>query len=184
MGVMAIRKKTALPALSAARRTALLGLLSALALVLSILEGFLPILPVPGAKLGLSNIVTMYALSTLGLPYALTITLIKGGFAFVRGGIACIMSLSGGIASTLLMALFLRFKGRFFSFVGIGVTGACAHNGGQLLAAMLLVDPSLRYYAPWLLLMALLAGLLTGITLNVLMPVLSRIHPVSAANSL
>lgn len=176
--------KSARPALSAAKRTALLGLLSALALVLSILEGFLPILPIPGAKIGLSNIVTMYALSSLGLPYALIITLIKGGFAFIRGGIACAMSLSGGLASTLLMALLLRFKGRFFSFVGIGVMGACAHNGGQLLAAMVLLDPALRYYIPWLLLMALAAGLLTGITLNVLMPVLGRIHPLFASNAL
>lgn len=177
-------RKTSAPALSAARRTALLGLLSAMALVLSVLEGILPVLPVPGAKMGLSNIVTMYALSTLGLPSALVITLIKGGFAFIRGGIACVMSLTGGLASTLLMAFFLQFKTRFFSFIGIGVIGACAHNGGQLLAAMLLLDPALRYYTPWLLLMALLAGLLTGITLNVLMPVLGRIHPVFASKSL
>ena len=63
-----------IPVGGAARRAALLGLLSALALALSFLEGLLPPLPVPGARLGLSNLVTMYALSALGLPSALAIT--------------------------------------------------------------------------------------------------------------
>ena len=67
---------------------ALLGLLAALALALSFLEGLLPALPVPGAKLGLSNIVTMYALTALSLPAALGITAVKAVFALLRGGSA------------------------------------------------------------------------------------------------
>ena len=70
---------------------ALTGLLAALALALSFLEGLLPPLPFlpPGAKLGLSNIVTMYAAGTLGLPYAVFLALLKGGFALLtRGAVA------------------------------------------------------------------------------------------------
>ena len=77
-------RKTSSPALSAARRTALLGLLSAMALVLSVLEALLPVLPIPGAKLGLSNIVTMYALSTLMFG-AILLLLILVNVAQIRG---------------------------------------------------------------------------------------------------
>lgn len=78
---------------------ALLGLLAALALALSFLEGLLPALPVPGAKLGLSNIVTMYALTALSLPAALGITAVKAVFALLRGGSAFLMSAAGGCSA-------------------------------------------------------------------------------------
>ena len=66
---MAISMKQSSPA----SKAALLGILCAVAVALSFLEGLLPALPIPGAKLGLSNIVTMYALSALGLPAALAV---------------------------------------------------------------------------------------------------------------
>lgn len=163
---------------SPARRAALLGILCALAATLSFLEGLLPSLPVPGARLGLSNVVTMFALSApgLGLPAALVVSLAKALFALLRGGTAFFMSLSGGLLSTLVMALAWRVFRRRLSFVGIGVLGAVAHNGGQLGAAMLLLGPALLAYAPWLLLAALFAGAATGITLNVVMPALERMN--------
>ncbi len=105
---------------------ALLGLLAALALALSFLEGLLPALPVPGAKLGLSNIVTMYALTALSLPAALGITAVKAVFALLRGGSAFLMSAAGGLLSTLVMALCLRlFRGKMGD-IGIGIAGAVA----------------------------------------------------------
>ena len=107
---------------------ALLGLLAALALALSFLEGLLPALPVPGAKLGLSNIVTMYALTALSLPAALGITAVKAVFALLRGGSAFLMSAAGGLLSTLVMALCLRlFRGKMGD-IGIGIAGAVAHG--------------------------------------------------------
>ncbi len=158
-----------------AGRVALLGILCALAVGLSFLEGLLPVLPVPGAKLGLSNIIVMYALSALNLPAALAVVFVKAGFALLRGGTAFLMSLAGGLCSTLLMAVFFRGLHRWFSFLGVGVIGAAGHNMGQLLMSMLLVDASLVYYTPWLLLMALAAGALTGTALNILMPALNRL---------
>ena len=79
------------------RKIAVCGLLGALALALTLLEGMLPPIPglPPGARPGLSNIVTMFAAGSLGLPYALAIALIKGVFAFLtRGVTAGLMSLS------------------------------------------------------------------------------------------
>ena len=162
-----------------ASRVALLGILCAVAVGLSFLENLLPVLPIPGAKLGLSNIVVMTTLSAMNLPAALAVVFVKAGFALLRGGTAFLMSLAGGMCSTLLMALLFRGVPRCFSYLGIGVAGAVGHNTGQLLMSLLLVDVSLLYYTPWLLLMALAAGILTGTTLNLLMPALEQLPFIS-----
>ena len=161
---------------SAASRAALLGILAALALALSFREGMLPPLPVPGAKLGLSNLATMYALTSLGLPAALAVAAVKAAFALLRGGTAFLMSLCGGLLSTLLMALTLRLLRRRVSYIAVGIVGAVAHNAAQLAVAMLLLTPSLLYYGPFLLLAALAAGTLTGLTLNIVIPALARLR--------
>lgn len=151
-------------------RLALTGLLAALAVTLSFLEGLLPALPIPGARLGLSNLATMTALSLMGLPAALGVTAVKALFALLRGGTAFWMSLCGGLLSTLVMAACLRLLSCRIGFIGTGILGAAAHNGGQLLAAMLLLDTSLLYYAPFLLLAAVAAGTLTGLMLQLVFP--------------
>src|SRR5699024_6514019 len=104
------------------RKIAVCGLLGALALVLTLLEGMLPPIPglPPGARPGLSNIVTMFAAGSLGLPYALAIALLKGVFAFLtRGVTAGLMSLSGGLMSTL--AMWVVWKKTRFSLLFTGV---------------------------------------------------------------
>ena len=166
--------KSSLPLSGTARRAALLGLLAALAVALSFLEGLLPVIPIPGAKLGLSNIVIMYALTSLNLPCALALAAVKAAFALLRGGTAFFMSLAGGLLSTLVMAGALRLFRNRVSFIGVGILGAVAHNGGQLAAAMLL-SPALIGYGPWLLLLAVAAGTVTGLTLNIVMPALGRL---------
>ena len=167
--------KSSPPLSGTARRAALLGLLAALAVALSFLEGLLPVIPIPGAKLGLSNIVIMYALTSLNLPCALALAAVKAAFALLRGGTAFFMSLAGGLLSTLVLAGALRLFRTRVSFIGVGILGAVAHNGGQLAAAMLLLSPALIGYGPWLLLLAVAAGTVTGLTLNIVMPALGRL---------
>lgn len=166
-----------LPTKSRTFRTAMLGMLCALAVALSFLESLLPPLPVPGAKWGLSNLATMMALPLFGLPGGLAVTVVKAGFAFFRGGASGWMSLAGGLISTLLMAAVRRLLAHRISFFGVGVVGAVAHNMGQLLAAMLLFSPALMWYTPWLLLTGTVAGCITGLTVNVLFPMLQRHIP-------
>lgn len=168
----------------AARRVAVTGLLGALALALSFLEGLLPPVPVlpPGAKLGLSNIAVLYAVQCLGLWPALGIALVKGTFAgLTRGGIAFLMSLSGGLLSTCMVFLLSRLKRPRFGLLGLGISGALTHNLGQLLMAALLTTPAAAWYAPWLIGFGVLFGAVTGIVLRVTMPVLNRLlaFPVS-----
>ena len=109
----------------------------------------LPMMP-PGAKLGLSNLATMYAAGSLGLPSALFLAVFKGVFALVtRGGMAGLMSLSGGVVSTVVMWLLLKKANASLGVVG--VCGALAHNAAQLCVAYFLTSTSVLFYVPFLL---------------------------------
>ena len=159
------------------RKIAVCGLLGALALVLTLLEGMLPLIPglPPGARPGLSNIVTMFAAGSLGLPYALAIALIKGVFAFLtRGVTAGLMSLSGGLMSTL--AMWVVWKKTRFSLLFTGVCGALAHNAAQLCIAVLLTGRAALFYIPAMLLLSIVCGLCTGLVLRLLLPLLEKLH--------
>ncbi|MBR2868290.1 MAG: Gx transporter family protein [Clostridia bacterium] len=163
---------------SIALRTALGAILCAQALALGFLENLIPPLPFlpPGAKPGFSNIITMFAAGSLGLPQALTITLVKGAFAFVtRGFTAGIMSLSGGLLSTLAMWLLLKFAGNKLGLVGISVICALCHNAGQLgTAAVITGSGDIIYYAPALAVFGIATGTVTGIILKAVIPVLEK----------
>ena len=164
---------------SKAKTVSLYGILGALALVLCLFEGMLfpelPFLPA-GAKLGLSNIVTMFAASLSGLFGALYITALKALFAFItRGAVAGAMSLCGGLLSAFALCAALRFSGQRLSFIGIGVICAVFHNLGQLLCACVLSGAAMLGYGKYLLLFAIVSGSLTGIVLNAVMPRLEAV---------
>ena len=161
----------------ASGRVAFTGLLAALALSFSFLEGLIPPIPVlpPGAKLGLSNIVVLYAAGSLGLPAALFLACLKGGFALLtRGVTAGLLSMSGGVLSALVMWLLLQKTRASLSLVG--VCGALSHNAAQLCAAWLLTSAAVVFYLPFLVLFGVLTGLLTGLVLKLTLPPLQRIE--------
>ena len=161
----------------ASGRVAFTGLLAALALSFSFLEGLIPPIPVlpPGAKLGLSNIVVLYAAGSLGLPAALFLACLKGGFALLtRGVTAGLLSISGGVLSALVMWLLLQKTRASLSLVG--VCGALSHNAAQLCAAWLLTSAAVVFYLPFLVLFGVLTGLLTGLVLKLTLPPLQRIE--------
>lgn len=161
----------------ASGRVAFTGLLAALALSFSFLEGLIPPIPAlpPGAKLGLSNIVVLYAAGSLGLPAALFLACLKGGFALLtRGVTAGLLSISGGVLSALVMWLLLQKTRASLSLVG--VCGALSHNAAQLCAAWLLTSAAVVFYLPFLVLFGVLTGLLTGLVLKLTLPPLQRIE--------
>lgn len=113
------------------------AVLAALALALSYLESFFPpLLPLPGVKLGLANIVTVYALYALGASNALAILVVRCllGSLFAGNASALLFSLLGGLAAMLVM-IALHALPRL-SVYGVSVGGAAAHNCGQVAAAM------------------------------------------------
>ena len=145
---------------------ALCALLIALALALSYTERFLPLqllIPLPGIKLGLANIVTLVALYRLGSGKALPIVLLRCIMGAVFGGgiSGLLFSLTGGLLALGTMTLSGRI--RSFSVYGISILGSAAHNIGQILAAMLLMQsPYILAYLPYLLIVSLFTGFATA----------------------
>ena len=144
------------------RRIALSGLLFALAMALSFIEGTLTIPGLlPGMKLGLANIVVMYALFFMGPRQALVLDVLKALFVFlVSGFTAGFLSLCGGLLSLLVMwVLYYLLPVRPTWFI-LSVCGALAHNIGQLLGAGVIISSSLSfYYAPVMLVLDVLKAL-------------------------
>ena len=153
------------------KRIALLALLSALAVTVSLLEGFLSGALPPGVKPGFSNMIVMAAATWLGLPAALAITAFKSLFAlFFRGGLAFAMSLAGGMLSALFTSLFLRYASGRFGFVGISVLGAEIHNFAQFVIAFGIIGKPALFYLPVLVASAVASGAVTGLVLSILLP--------------
>ncbi len=160
------------------RHIALSGLLFALAMALSFIEGTL-VIPglLPGMKLGLANIVVMYALFFMGPRQALVLDVLKALFVFlVSGFTAGFLSLCGGLLSLAVMwVLYYHFPVRPTWFI-LSVCGALAHNVGQLLGASVILSSAMSlYYAPVMLVFGLIMGSLTSITLRALLPALGRL---------
>lgn len=131
----------------------------------------LPFLP-PGAKPGLSNIVTTFAVAAYSLVGGLCVTLCKAAFVFLtRGVTAGLMSLAGGLLSAFCTHVLLRARREHLSFIGVGALSAACHNAGQLIVAAALTGTRVIFgYGKLLLPLAAVTGSLTGVILNVVMP--------------
>ena len=149
------------------RQLTLCALLTAMALALSYLENLFPLslaIPIPGVKLGLANIVTLFALYALGGGEALLILLARCflGSLFAGNMNALLFSLFGGLCAFGTMTALSRLRG--LSIYGVSVGGAAAHNCGQIAAALLTLGSGAPlYYLPVLLAVSLLTGGLTGL---------------------
>lgn len=147
------------------------AMVSAVALILSYIEMMLPDMPfvLPGMKLGLSNIATMFALTAMSFPSALVVCLTKALFALLmRGVTAFLMSLSGGLLS--LMAMYLLMKLKYIGFIGIGVGGAFCHNLGQILVAFMFTDSTVFAYFSVLGLSSIITGTVTALAVYIILP--------------
>lgn len=151
------------------------AILSAVSVVLSILESMLPIIPVPGMKLGLSNIATMFAAGSVGISGAIAVSVIKSLFVLItRGFTAFLMSFFAGLISTLIMCLMLYLKKHYFGYIGVGVAGAAVHNTVQILVACVILDFTVITYLPVLLLVSIITGSITGFTVGIILPKIEK----------
>ena len=160
------------------RRIALSGLLFALAMALSFIEGTLTIPGLlPGMKLGRANIVVMYALFFMGPRQARVRDVLKALFVCLGSGFtAGFLSLCGGLLSLLVMWVLYYLLPVRPTWFSLSVCGALAHNIGQLLGAGVIISSSLSfYYAPVMLVLGLVMGMLTSITLRAMLPALGRL---------
>lgn len=161
------------------RRVTQLGLLLALALILSWLESLLPPPPVPlPIRYGISNVAVMYTLFFLDLPAALLLAVLKSGFVlFLRGPLAGGLSLAGGLLAVLGMGIVAYFGGRKASYLLLSIVGATLHNLGQFLVVRFLyVGAAFSVLYPLLLFAGLASGALTALLLRVLLPAVGRME--------
>lgn len=147
------------------RKYAFLGLFSALAIILSYVESLFPVfIEVPGVKLGLANLAVLFILEQYSWREALSVSgirIIVTGFLF--GNMFSILySLAGALFSLTVMT-FLKKKTEA-SLYAVSMAGGIAHNIGQILVAMAVVENlSLIYYVPVLLIFGMITGFLIGL---------------------
>lgn len=180
-GGVAVMVQSRSPAAYVAR----MGVLFALALTLSLLEGMVPLpFPLPGVRIGLSNIVVMYCLFLCGTGSAYCLGVLKALFVLLtRTGTAALLSLAGGIFSITAMLIVKRLTSE--NIAAVSVAGALAHNIGQLVCAALVLREGavLWYYLPLLAAVGILVGMLTAVLLRAVLPMLKRFHAADRRGS-
>lgn len=154
------------------RKVAVIGLLTALCLVLSYIEFLLPIAPlgIPGIKIGLANICVIFALYRFGLPEAAGINLMRIVLCWLIFGnfLSLLYSLAGAFLSIITMTLLKSTKK--FTPLGVSAAGGASHNLAQLSVAAVFTDVgAVWYYFPVLLISGTVAGAVNGFILKILL---------------
>ncbi len=154
-----------------AKKLALLGLLCAIALTLFLVEAQIPpLIPVPGVKLGLSNIVTVFTVFCIGPAEGVLLlsARIFLGAVFAGNFSSILYSAAGGacaIALTILAKRILKEKQLWIA----GCLGAVAHSVGQMAAAIVITGtPAIAVYLPFMTVCSLLTGAFTGLAAQLL----------------
>ena len=143
-----------------------IGVLTAISVVISIIESYFTFIGniVPGLKLGLANIVIIFALYKYNFKTALSISLVRVFIiSLVRSGFGLnfFFSLVGAIFSIISMVIVKKTK---LSIIGVSIIGSICHSVGQVLIGMLLLtNYNVIYYLPYLLLFSIPTGILIGI---------------------
>jgi heptaprenyl diphosphate synthase len=145
-----------------------LAMLLALAIVLNIIENIIPVFSgfIPGAKIGIANIIILFVLYAYSFKDALYVSILR---VFLVGilltGIfspTFFFSASGAILSVTAMYLVKEYTK--LSIIGVSIVGAIFHSIGQILVAIIILNTnSVIYYLPWLLLFSLPSGIFVGI---------------------
>lgn len=148
------------------KKMTLLALLSAIALTIFMVEAQIPALvPIPGVKLGLANIVTVFAVFALGAKEGVIVLFIRIflGAVFAGNFSTILYSAAGGacaIGVTILLRKILTKKQLWVA----GCLGAIAHSSGQMAMAVLLTGtPSLAVYLPVMIAVSIVTGAFTGL---------------------
>ena len=167
------------------KKIVLLSALMALGIVLNAMENlFLPwtILPIPGARIGLANIVFLIILLLENFKTALTLSIIRililGALTGTIATPVFPLSLGGAVLSLFFMKTTRLFLGEKLSLIGLSIIGAIGHNLGQLLVLTMLPGlfpglSALYILLPGLLLMAIPAGMFTGWVAERILPTIA-----------
>lgn len=164
------------------RRVALDSALLAVALIFSYVEALFPIvlpIPIPGFKLGLANVIVLWLAVNRTAWEAGAVSFLRIVIVAMLFGTPVSFWFSFGGAFVSFLAILLLRRCRFFSYIGISVFSASAHNFGQLLAASVLFGfNTMLAYLPVMLVASVIFGAICGILLNFIAPRLKegRLH--------
>jgi len=143
------------------KKIAFLGIFAALAIIIAYIERLFPLpIPIPGVKPGFANAIVIITLYTMGAKTALGISALRivvSGLLF--GSVfGMAYALAGGLLSFAVMVIAKRAN--IFGVVGVSIFGGVFHNMGQIaMAAVIVQNARLFYYAP----MLIISGVITGI---------------------
>ena len=147
------------------RKLTRMALLTAVALILGYIDSLIPLVPsVPGIKLGLSNLVLLYAVFYMSPLETELLMLLKVGLSSLLFGnaVGALYALSGGVLSTAAMLLLHRIPR--VSVIPVSTVGGVLHILGQCAVGCVLISyQPVLFYAPWLLISGTSTGLLLGI---------------------
>lgn len=142
-----------------------MAMLTAISMIVFLIEAQIPLpFAVPGVKLGVANVITLFALWVYGWKEAgaiLVVRIILGNL-IVGNVMAMLYSLAGGLLCWIVMSLLKPIMGRNQIWI-MSILGAIAHNAGQLAVAVWISGtPSVAWYGPVLLLAGIITGFFTG----------------------
>ena len=161
-------------------KIAFLGLLVALAFVLSYIEFLLPLnIGIPGAKVGLANLVVMVALYTLGTKNAFILSVVRVVLVGLTFGNLAMMMYSLAGAGLSFLAMVIAKKTKLLSITGVSVLGGVCHNLGQIIVAMFVLETaSLVYYLPFLIAIGTISGVVIGILSGMIISRVQRLFKI------
>lgn len=148
------------------KRKILIAMLTSIGIILGIIENSLIIpLPIPGAKLGLANIIQLVSIFNIGYKESFFIAILRTIVVAIGTGSFSnlIYSLPSAFLSTFVMILIYKFLRNKFSIIGISIIGALTHNLTQvLMGCIILNNIKIMIYYPYMAIISLITGYFTG----------------------
>ena len=157
-----------------AKKVILISLFVSVALIVSLLEYYIPI-PIPNVRLGLSNIIIINSILLFGFKDTFFISFLKAILLVIILGnpISFIYNFSAGFTSIVTMYILNKFCSKYLSLIGISVLGSVSHVMVQILVSMVLLNTrTLINFIPFLGIIGVFTGILVGIISNYMYKIL------------
>lgn len=157
-----------------AKKVILISLFVSVALIVSLLEYYIPI-PIPNVRLGLSNIIIINSILLFGFKETFFISFLKAILLVIILGnpISFIYNFSAGFTSIVTMYILNKFCSKYLSLIGISALGSVSHVMVQILVSMVLLNTrTLINFIPFLGIIGVFTGILVGIISNYMYKIL------------
>lgn len=150
-------------------RVSVLSMFTAIAIVLSYIESFIPVIGIPGVRLGLANLAIVLVIYYLGAKEALLVNVARilvVGFLF--GNMFSIFYSIAGALFSMAAMIHTKKLGKLH-LQSVSIVGGVAHNVGQIIVAAFAVSTyGVIYYVPVLIISGIITGLAIGIIANII----------------